>query len=38
MGFICGLNGAVIDEIQRAPELMLALKEASTPIHGRGGS
>ena len=28
VGFIRGLDGAVIDEIQRAPELMLALKES----------
>ena len=27
-GFIRGLDGAVIDEIQRAPELMLAIKES----------
>ncbi|AYD04829.1 ATP-binding protein [Neorhizobium sp. NCHU2750] len=28
VGFVRGMKGAVIDEIQRAPELMLALKES----------
>lgn len=36
VGFIRGLDGAVIDEIQRAPELMLALKE-SVDIDTRPG-
>jgi uncharacterized protein len=36
-GFIRGLNRAVIDEIQRAPELMLAIKESvdEDPAPGR---
>jgi len=37
IGFIRGLDGAVIDEIQRAPELMLAIKRSvdENPMPGR---
>jgi predicted AAA+ superfamily ATPase len=36
-GFVRGLSSAVIDEVQRAPDLLLAIKESvdSNPIPGR---
>lgn len=36
-GFVRGLQGAVIDEVQRAPELLLAIKESvdTNPTPGR---
>jgi predicted AAA+ superfamily ATPase len=38
VGFLRGINRAVIDEIQRAPELLLALKESDDSDPRPGGS
>ena len=37
VGMVRSLDRAVIDEIQRAPQLLLAIKKALTKIAGRGG-
>jgi hypothetical protein len=37
VGFIRRLDRAVIDEVQRVPDVLLAIKESGTPILGPVG-
>lgn len=34
VGFVRGMDRAIIDEVQRAPELLLAIKEVLIPTNG----